>query len=224
MPIYLYLDILVIAFPLLLSFDKKVAYFKTWKYLFPAILIIGAFFVLWDMQFTRMNIWSFNEKYLLGIYMYNLPIEEVLFFIVVPFSCVFIYEVLKAYFPKDIFAPYVSKLNIAFLLLFALFGIIHWDKIYTLFQCLLLVIMLVLHIWVFKATYMGRFYATFFISLIPFMIMNGYLTSLPIVIYNNAFNSGIRISTIPLEDSFYCFLLLLMNISLVEYLKRKFAK
>ena len=99
MPIYLYLDLLVIAFPLLLSFDKKVAYFKTWKYLFPAILIIGAFFVLWDMQFTRMNIWSFNQKYLLGIYMYNLPIEEVLFFIVVPFSCVFIYEVLKAYFP-----------------------------------------------------------------------------------------------------------------------------
>ena len=73
-----------------------------------------------------------------------------------------------------------------------------------------------------KADYLGKFYATFFICLLPFLIMNGYLTSLPIVIYNDEFNSGIRIGTIPLEDSFYCLLLLLMNITLYEFLKKKY--
>ncbi len=221
-PIYLYLDLLVIVFPFLLSFDKKVAYFKKWKYLFPAILVVGTFFVLWDMVFTHINVWSFNPKYLIGLYIGNLPIEEVFFFFVVPFSCVFVYEVIIAYFKKDIFLPLVHLLNLSFLVYFIIFGLIYHEKIYTLFQCLLVVIMLVLHLKVFKVDYMGRFYAAFFICLIPFLVMNGYLTALPIVIYNDAFNSGIRIGTIPLEDSYYCFLLLLMNISFYEFLKRKY--
>ncbi len=80
MPIYLYIDILVILFPFLLSFDKKVAYYKKWKYLFPAILLSGAFFVAWDMLFTHLQVWSFNPAFLLGIKLGNLPLEEVLFF------------------------------------------------------------------------------------------------------------------------------------------------
>ena len=220
-PIYLYLDLLVILFPLLLSFDKKVAYYKKWKYLFPSILITGTFFVLWDMVFTGMNVWSFNPKYLLGINIGNLPIEEVLFFLVVPFSCVFVYEVLQSYFPNYTLKSFAPGINLAFLIFFVAFGLYFNQKIYTLFQCLLLVIMLLLHQRILKVTYLGRFYATFFICLLPFLIMNGYLTSLPIVIYNDAFNSGIRIGTIPLEDSFYCLLLLLMNITLYEFLKKK---
>jgi lycopene cyclase domain-containing protein len=221
-PIYLYLDLLVIFFPLILSFDKKVAYFKKWKYLFPTILLVGSFFVLWDMKFTELGIWSFNPKYLLGLYFGNLPIEEVLFFAVVPFSCVFVYEVLIAYFPKDILKPYALKINLAFLLFFIAFGLYFNNKIYTLFQCSLLAIFLVLQQRFIKAEYLGRFYLTFFISLVPFMIMNGYLTSLPIVIYNDIFNSEIRIGSIPIEDSFYCLLLLIMNISVYEYLKKKY--
>ena len=178
--------------------------------------------MLWDMVFTRMNVWSFNPHYLLGIYIGNLPLEEVLFFLVVPFSCVFVYEVLLAYLSDSILKSHAGKINLVFLIFFVAFGLLFNYKIYTLFQCLLLVIMLVLHQLFIKAHYLGRFYATFFICLLPFLIMNGYLTSLPIVIYNDSFNSGIRIGTIPLEDSFYCLLLLLMNISLYEFLKKKY--
>lgn len=220
MPIYLYIDILVILFPFLLSFDKKVAYYKKWKYLFPAILISGAFFVAWDMLFTQLHVWSFNPAYLLGINIGNLPLEEVLFFWVVPFSCVFVYEVLIAYVPKDLLAPFSSKINLLFLAFFSVFGLIFSSKIYTLFQCLLLVITLIYHIRFTKVHYLGRFYAAYAICLIPFLIMNGFLTSLPIVIYNDAYNSGIRIGTIPLEDSFYCLLLLLVNITIYERFKK----
>ncbi len=174
------------------------------------------------MAFTKLNVWSFNPAYILGINIGNLPIEEVLFFLVVPFSCVFVYEVLIAYFQKDILKAYALKINLLLLIFFIAFGLFYHTKIYTLFQCLFLVILLLLHQRYFKAAYLGRFYAAFAICLIPFLIMNGYLTSIPIVIYNDTFNSEIRLNTIPIEDSFYCLLLLLMNISTYEFFKKKF--
>ena len=83
----------------LLSFDKKVAFYKTWKSLFPALLIVSVVFWLWDIVKTDYEVWGFNPRYytfLLG----NLPIEEWLFFITFPFCSVFIYECLNKYFPQ----------------------------------------------------------------------------------------------------------------------------
>ena len=72
---YLFLDILSVIFPFLLSFDKKVAFYKTWKYLFPAMFIVGLFFIVWDMLFTAKGVWGFNPAYISGIHIFNLPIE-----------------------------------------------------------------------------------------------------------------------------------------------------
>src|ERR1700752_819848 len=95
-PSYTYFIILLctIAGPLLLSFDKKVAYYKKWKWAFTAMIIPAIIYLLWDAYFIEKGVWSFNEKYITGFKLYNIPIEEVLFFFVVPFSCVFIYECL----------------------------------------------------------------------------------------------------------------------------------
>ena len=88
-----------IAGPLLLSFDKKVAYYRKWKYLFPALLFPALFFLVWDELKTRAGVWSFNDAYIIGVKLFSLPLEEVLFFFVVPFCCVFIYECIISYFP-----------------------------------------------------------------------------------------------------------------------------
>lgn len=61
--------------------------------------------------------------------------------------------------------------------------------------------------------------------LIPFLIVNGILTGSyvdePIVWYNNAENLGIRIGTIPVEDTVYAMLLLMMNITFLERFSSK---
>ena len=92
--LYLWINILTLLFPLLLSFDKKVAFYKRWKYLFPAIAVTATFFLIWDEWFTQMHIWDFNAKYLMGYYMGHLPAEEVLFFFTVPYASIFIFEVI----------------------------------------------------------------------------------------------------------------------------------
>jgi hypothetical protein len=64
------------------------------------------------------------------------------------------------------------------------------------------------------------------ILLIPFFIVNGILTGSglpqPIVWYNNAENIGIQLWTIPVEDIFYGFELMLINVYLYEMLKLTF--
>jgi len=56
------------------------------------------------------------------------------------------------------------------------------------------------------------------------LIVNGYLTWRPIVIYNESTMLEFRIFTIPIEDFFFGFSLLGMNIIIWEYLGKKLNK
>lgn len=71
---------------------------------------------------------------------------------------------------------------------------------------------------------MYRFYRAYAVSLFPFYIVNGILTSIPIVLYNNQQNLGFRVGTIPFEDHFYSMGLLLMNVYLYEFFQSKYGK
>ena len=72
---------------------------------------------------------------------------------------------------------------------------------------------------------MGRFFIMYFVTLIPFFIVNGLLTgsfiSEEVVFYDNAQNLGIRLGTIPVEDMVYGMLMLLMNVTWFEWLKSR---
>lgn len=218
---YLLLNLLSVLFPFLLSFDKKVAFYKHWRYMFPAIIITGVFFVGWDMLFTAKGIWSFNPGYILGIYIYNLPLEEVLFFLCVPYSCVFIYEVMNAYVSRDVLGGCGKRLGILISLLSLATCILYYDKTYTLVNAGICFALVFLATFIYKFRNLGRFYLAFFVSLIPFLICDGLITGLPIVLYNDTENMAIRLYSIPLEDVFYCLSLLLMTILLMDFFKSR---
>ena len=100
--LYLGLDLFSLLGPLALSFDKRVAFFKKWKALFPAIFLMMLVFIPWDILKTAKGVWGFNPDYIIGIYFFNLPLEECLFFICIPYACVFIYECLNNYIKRDV--------------------------------------------------------------------------------------------------------------------------
>lgn len=220
---YLLLNILSVLFPFILSFDKKVAFYKSWKYLFPALLISGAFFIGWDVLFTASGVWGFNSEYILGIYIFNLPLEEVLFFLCVPYSCLFIYEVLNAYISKDLLGRFGKQISILILVLSFIACVLYYDKTYTLVNAGICFLTVLIGTFIYKFKNMGRFYVAYFVSLIPFLICNGIITGFPIVIYNNEENMAIRIFSIPLEDAFYCLSMLLSVVLLMDYFRNRKA-
>jgi lycopene cyclase domain-containing protein len=218
---YLLLNLFTVLFPIALSFDKRVRFIKSWKFVFPAILITGLIFLFWDVLFTAKGVWSFNPRYITGLSILHLPLEEVLFFFTVPFACMFIYACLNYYFPLRLpNAIAVSVSSVIALLSIALLIIYH-DRVYTAVTFGLMLVLLVILQFILKANWLCEFYRAYLVALIPFYIVNGILTSVPIVIYNNAQNMAFRAGTIPFEDHFYLMALLLMNIGLFEYFKNR---
>lgn len=223
---YTYFLILLgsIAGPLALSFDKKVAFYTKWKHLFKAMLLPAVFYILWDMVFTKQGVWSFNENYITGLKLYNLPIEEVLFFFVVPYCCVFIYECVRCYFPSlqnHTTSLLILKLIGIILLVLAIFNHEFAYPFYTFFFNGLF-IFAILVTQKNKLTFnVPAFLMSYLIILIPFLIVNGLLTAIPVVLYNDTENLGIRLYTIPVEDIFYGMLLIMMNVVGYERFKIK---
>ena len=222
----LYLWVILSAFigPLVLSFDKKVHFYTYWKSIFIGILVVASLFLVGYELFTQWKVWGFNPDYVLGIYLGNLPLEEVLFFIIVPYNCLFIHEVQKAYFPNlklDFLAKYFLPIFGFICLLLILFN---WGNYYTVTYCSTSLLLSVVFFFK-KSSWFTRFVLTYFISIIPFLIVNGILTGMltpsPIVWYNEAHIIGWRIITIPIEDLFYSFSMLLPVIWIHESLVKK---
>ncbi|MEL6590944.1 MAG: lycopene cyclase domain-containing protein [Bacteroidota bacterium] len=220
---YLLLNIGTLLGPFILSFDNKVAYFRRWKALFPAILLTGLVFIIWDVWFTEMGIWSFNPDYLVGIYFLGLPLEEWLFFLTVPYACVFIYDCVKAYFKRDFLQPYARQISWVLIGLLLLVGAMHYDHWYTAVTFFSLAALLLMNLIWWKPNYLGWFFISYLIALIPFFAVNGVLTAMPVVSYNDLENLGIRLGTVPADDTMYNMLLLLMNINWYEYFQSRFA-
>ena len=223
--LYLILDLLVFIVPFIASFHKKAPFIKKWKYLGIAIIITSIFFILWDEIFTREKVWGFNEDYLVGIFFGSLPIEEILFFICIPYASVFTYFVLNHMIEKDHLFPHQELISSVLIILLLIAGIYNLDKWYTGVTFITLALFLSYQMLKIRPRYMGRFYFAFAVLLVPFLIVNSILTGLftddSVVWYNNSHTLGMRIGTIPLEDFFYAFLLIVTNIAIIEWLEER---
>lgn len=221
---YLLINFFTILFPLALSFDKKVQFYKKWKFIWPGLLITGVIFLFWDVLFTVDNVWSFNPKYITGITILQLPIEEIFFFLTVPFACIFIYACLNYYIKWEMDTRLTRIISNLLIILSILILLFYHHRLYTRVTFTLLAFLVILLQFIYKARWLNRFYISFLVVLIPFYIINGVLTAWPVVIYNNAQNMGLRLGTIPVEDHFYCMALLLMNVAFFEYFRLRSIK
>ncbi len=200
-------------------------FIRFWKPFFLAIILVGLFFIIWDIYFAFENVWGFNNEYLIGIRWFKLPLEEWLFFLLIPYASNFIHYSLEYFFPKLELSKNITQ-SITIVLFVMSLGVFAWnlDKIYTAasFGLFVLLMLFQMH---FQWKYARRFYLSFIVIYIPFFFVNSALTGSysdnPVVFYNDAENLGIRIGTMPLEDSFYCFSMLYGSVLVFEFLRKK---
>jgi len=200
-------------------------FIKWWKQVFLSITIVAAIFLIWDVIFTDLGVWGFNEQYLIGFDLINLPIEEWLFFICIPYACIFTHYAFQYFLPKvSLSQKATNVITIIFILVLFAVIISHSDKSYTFYNYSLLILILIYSL-ISQNEQLRIFYITFLIILVPFFIVNGILTGTyienPVVWYNNEENLGIRLGTIPIEDIGYAFSMLFLNIILIEKFKSK---
>lgn len=210
MSLYAWVILLSFAGPFALSFDKKVSFYKEWSFVFIATLIVALPFLIWDELFTQWGVWGFNADYLLKIYIGRLPLEEVLFFIVIPYNFIFLLKVVQAYFPnrnKKRIAPVFAFI---FLTTSGLWMLLYGTNYYTFLAAFLSAALTIL---LRNRKWYQDFMWTYLLCLIPFFIVNGILTGAftdaPIVWYSAKHIIGWRMISIPFEDLYYNYALLL---------------
>ena len=218
--LYLLINITSILIPFIFSFYHKTSFFPIWKKLFPGYIIMTTIYLIWDIIFTRMGIWGFNDQYLIGVKIFFLPLEEWLFFLCIPFASLFIHYNKVRLQPKWQLSKSKTKSTVIIIitaLLLILFQ--NFGKLYTTTTFITTIILLIL-VMDKNISLLQDFLVSYTFILIPFFIINGILTGSfivdQIVWYNNDHNMGIRIGTIPFEDIFYGMTLFLGTIYLAE--------
>lgn len=209
---YLLINILIILIPLLFSFEKKVRFYRKYPSVVASIIVVGTVYIIWDSIATARGDWAFNPDHVLAIRLFGLPVEEMLFFITVPYACLFMYEVVRSLLKdRELRMPvwFVTLLPVPFLIIALMNSGQHYTQTVFLFTAAFFILC---H-WLYPQLIRSKVYWVYImLTFVPFLFINGILTSVPIVTYDADAFSGIRIITIPIEDFFYSFSMLSFNV------------
>lgn len=79
-----------------LEFVLHVGVYAQWRRLLATLVPIVVVFCCWDALSVRAGLWRYNPRYLVGATLPGrLPVEEVLFFVVIPICAVLTYEAVR---------------------------------------------------------------------------------------------------------------------------------
>jgi len=182
-------------------------------------------FIPWDVLFTVNGIWGFNDNYFTGFKILHLPIEEWLFFICIPYACVFTHYALLELYPEiELNKKITDILSFTIIIVLVILALVFYNKWYTFINFLYAVILLLI-VKIYCIELLKSYFLTFLVMLIPFFIVNGILTGSfienEVVWYNNSENLNFRLFTIPVEDTVYAFTLILTNLALTQFFYKR---
>lgn len=189
------------------SFDKRVKFYEHFSAFIKAAIIVAIPFILWDIWFTHMGVWWFDTNYTVGLVIAGLPIEEWLFFICIPFSCLFTYYCFDKFFDLSKLAAFNNIIVFGSVIVCAVAALLFYDKIYTFVTATITLATLIYLHFIARAEWITQASLLFCILMLGFFPVNGVLTGTgiesPIVNYNPKDFLGIRMLTIPIEDAVY---------------------
>lgn len=208
------------------SFDRRIKFNNHFGAFLMAAIVVAIIFIAWDVWFTAKGVWWFNTDYTLGIVIAGLPIEEWLFFICIPFSCVFTYFCFDKFFKLDWLSGLNNLIVFFSVIVCSLIALLHHDKIYTLVTAVATSVTLIYLHFIVRANWIGKASLVYAVLMLGFFPVNGVLTGSfienPIVNYNPNDFLGIRMGTIPMEDAVYGYTQFLLVLYFFKLFQRKY--
>lgn len=95
MSFYAWVLILAVSIPFLASFYPPLKFWRNRDALIRSIALIVVIFGIWDIIATARKHWFFNPEGVWPARIINLPVEEILFFVIIPFCCIFTWEAIN---------------------------------------------------------------------------------------------------------------------------------
>ncbi|MBN9283544.1 MULTISPECIES: lycopene cyclase domain-containing protein [unclassified Flavobacterium] len=222
---YLLINLLTVIVCFIFSFDKRIQFNKQFSAFLKAGILVAIPFIIWDIFFTKIGVWWFNKAYTLGISIFGLPIEEWLFFICIPFSCIFTFFCLDKFFNLDRARPYNNIIVFISVIVCAVFALLYTDKIYTLVTAIITILTLVFLHFIARVDWIGKASLVFSVLMLGFFPVNGVLTGTglesAIVNYNPEEFLNIRLLTIPIEDAVYGYAQFLLNLYFFKMFQKR---
>lgn len=221
---YLLINFFTIIICFIYSFDRRIQFNRHFGTFAKASIIVAIPFILWDIYFTKIGVWWFNDAYVIGWRIGGLPIEEWLFFICIPFSCVFTYFCLTKFFDLSLFNAFNNIIVFITTIVCAVVALLYFDRTYTMVTAIVTICSVIYFHFIAKQEWIGQASFIFFVLMLGFFPVNGILTGTglesPIVNYNSNEFLNLRMGTIPIEDAVYGYAQFLWNI----YFFTKFKK
>jgi lycopene cyclase domain len=206
------------------SFDKRLRFDREFVPFFKSSGLVAVFFIAWDIWFTSRGVWWFDTKYTIGLVIAGLPLEEWLFFIFIPFSCIFTYFCIDKFFKLESLSAFNNILVFVSTIICAVIALRYVDRIYTLVTALVTIFTLLIFHFVLRIQWITQASLVFTLLMLGFLPVNGILTGTglesPIVNYNPNDFMGVRVLTIPVEDAVYGY----SQFLLVLYFFKNFQK
>lgn len=221
---YLLFDLLILAGPLALSLMPRHGFLARARSLMIATLVVAVPFVAWDAAVAGTH-WWFDPRYTLGVSLFGLPVEEVLFFIAVPYACAFSWETLiGGAAARATGSTWIYVLPLA-LLVAGASSLLAGGPAYTGLTLLALGLAGTLdHMLGTGLLRMPRYWAFAALVLGFTAVFNAYLTWRPIVHYGEAHQLGLRLGTIPIEDFGYGLALCTATVAVYQWHQIRIAQ
>lgn len=219
---YLFLLLIFLVIPIILSFQKKKRFIFRLRYLLPATIFSAAIFLMWEWRFTEFGIWSYNPDFITGIDLLKVPLEVWFSVFILPFSSVYIYEWLKIRFENFEKPNLFLAVSLVLFVMFAVLAYFYRRELFSFFTFFLTAIYLGYTIFRnrFKKYY-TKFYLAFAISLVPFMVVSLVMYSLPVISYDASHTMQVPLLGVPVERLVYLYLMLLINFTIYEYISSR---
>lgn len=204
---YLLVDFLTVIICFIFSFHKRIQFHKHFLSFLKASAVVAIPFIIWDIWFTKAGVWWFNFDYTLGINLLGLPLEEWLFFLCIPFSCVFTFFFLEKFFRFDGLKKYNSLIARITILTCLTVAVCFYDRAYPMLTSLAATLTMSYLHFIVRVDWIAKASLVFCILMLGFFPVNGVLTGTglesPIVNYHTSEILNIRLLTIPIEDMVY---------------------